>query len=115
MLDELVIDFVLPIYGIQIVIHGSTHSSLIPKRPKHGCPKDSYGCTGDDCNNPGICFCEEHCSWGKCRLFDSPSDCLREVESVWNWDLKQNFWVAQHGGSMIKESTKLQSVVHLFF
>ena len=114
MLDAIIIDCFLPIYGIWVAINGTTYTFLIPKRPNYGCPKNSYGCIGNDCNSPGICFCEEHCSWKKCRLFDIPLDCLREVNSVWNWDLKQKFWVAQLGGIMTKEPTKLQSVYHLF-
>ena len=75
---------------------------LIPKRPEYGCPVNTFGCDGNDCNRLETCFCEKHCSWGKCRLFDHPSHCLKNIGSGWAWDSKQNFWVAQVGIGMTK-------------
>ena len=85
-------------------IHGPVSSVLIPKRPKEGCPENTYGCVGNDCNalQSQTCFCEEHCSWAICRLDDPKSSdlsneehCLREVKGRWVWDPQQLYWVAQ--------------------
>ena len=86
-------------------VNGISYLSLIPKCPKSGCPSGSYGCTGDDCNYPETCFCEEHCGWERCRLFEKPEECLTKAQSSWIWDLKQNLWVAQTGTGMIMKIT----------
>ena len=77
------------------VVNGTSNSELIPVLPQGGCPANTYGCSGNDCNRPQSCFCEEHCSWETCRLADSPENCLNDVKSVWSWDVKKHFWVAQ--------------------
>ena len=91
----------------RICVLGS-QSELIPKRPTEGCPVNTNGCSGNDCNMPQSCFCEEHCSWETCRLADSPEKCLKGLNSFWSWDTKKLFWVAQIDG-MIKTFT------HLFY
>lgn len=85
-------------YIIKAAVNGTSYLAIIPKRPKSGCPTNTYGCSGDDCNNVENCFCEEHCSWKKCRLVNAPKNCLRDVKSNWSWDKKKRFWVAQIKG-----------------
>ena len=62
------------------------------------CPLNTYGCQGSTCYNDRNCFCEPHCSWEKCRLFEKPEDCLNGVNSEWIWNSTHNFWVAQLKG-----------------
>ena len=90
-------------------VNGTSYSLDIPRRPLGGCSANTYGCSGNDCNRPQSCFCEEHCSWETCRLVDSPGRCLKHVESTWIWDAKKHFWVAQLGGMIYK----LYSFIHL--
>ena len=92
-------------FGHSEAVNGTLASYLIPKRPIYGCPANSYGCTRNDCNHLDTCFCEEHCSWETCRLFDHPDVCLTDIKSRWVWDLKQKFWVAQAAAGMINIKT----------
>ena len=87
---------------MQKVIYGKTYSVIVPKRPKDGCPDNSYGCSGYDCNMKQSCFCEEHCSWETCRLVDYPEECIEDLESIWRWDTEKLFWVAQVHGMAYK-------------
>ena len=91
--------------------NGTSDSGLIPERPQEGCPANTYGCSGNDCNRPKSCFCEEHCSWARCRLVDSPEKCLEYTESIWNWDAKKIFWVAQMGGIIYKSNSFIVSKI----
>ena len=75
--------------------NGTTLSVLIPRRTKMGRPANTYGCSGDVCNDQSNCFCEEHCSWDVCRLEEPPNDCLYGTKSIWKWDHLKNAWVAQ--------------------
>ena len=97
-------------YGNRKASNGTTYQGYIPKRPKYGCPKNDYGCTGNDCSHPEKCFCEEHCSWDKCRLFKYPTNCLKNVRSGWIWDSVQNFWVAQVGEGKITNSLDVSCI-----
>ena len=80
------------------VDNGTITTALIPVRPHKRCPEKSFGCSGEDCNRPQTCFCEEHCGWEVCRVFEYPEECLTEVKSVWVWNSKKQFWAAQLGG-----------------
>lgn len=84
--------------GLKVATNGTSYSWLIPRLPVGGCPNNTYGCSGNDCNRPNSCFCEDHCSWETCRLVASPEECLKHVDSMWSWDAKKHFWVAQIGG-----------------
>ena len=81
-----------------LAVNGTTSAFRIPSRPENGCPTTNFGCYGNDCNHPNKCFCEEHCSWDMCRLFEPPDMCLIEVKGRWIWDSEKGYWVAQLGG-----------------
>ena len=66
---------------------------LIPKRPEKGCPNALFGCVADGC--PSTCYCEDHCSYERCALYDPPSECLAGTNSKWAWDSKSMYWTAQ--------------------
>ena len=70
----------------------------IPSKNEDGCPIGTYGCTGKTCYNIETCFCEEHCSWERCRILDAPDDCLTSVNGKWKWNSKKIHWVAQITG-----------------
>ena len=67
-------------------------------KPKNGCPFGTYGCTGKACSNTKTCFCEQHCSWEKCRLLEKPDNCIAIMNSRWRWDSQKWHWVAQATG-----------------
>ena len=75
-----------------------------PAKPKQGCPFGTYGCTGKTCYNTKTCFCEQHCSWEKCRLLEAPDDCLAGMNSKWRWDSRKLHWVAQTKGMQLHNS-----------
>ena len=81
-------------------VNGTSPSFRIPEKPPLPieCPSNTYGCSGDSCNRPQSCFCEEHCSWEICRLVEYPEMCLKDVNSFWNWDATKLGWVAQIEG-----------------
>ena len=64
-----------------------------PLRTSNGCPKGTLGCMGKYC--PETCFCEDHCSFEKCLLYEKPDHCLKHANSVWSWDEWNMYWVAQ--------------------
>ena len=63
--------------------------NLIPRSPQVGCK------VGYTRSKFGTCSCEEHCNWDLCRLVDPPRDCLRNTNSIWQWDDRKIAWVAQ--------------------
>ena len=72
--------------------------ALIPERPKGGCFKGSidYKCTNiHPTSCLPTCLCEEHCAWDRCHLKNPPEKCLLGTNSVWMWDVKNEYWVAQ--------------------
>ena len=73
----------------------------IPHKPEHGCPLETFGCTGETCKNTKTCFCGQHCSWDRCRLQHPPDDCLNGVNSKWKWNSRKIHWVAQFKGKAI--------------
>ena len=60
--------------------------SHIPKRPSDGCPLGTI-------DGGSTCYCEEHCSWHKCRLSEPPKDCPGVCN--WEWDSLRMYWVAK--------------------
>ena len=86
--------------SIETGSNAATYTALIPKVPKHGCPTNTAGCSGNECHGQENCFCEEHCTWKTCRLLEYPAECLKEVKSTWKWDSMKGCWVAQVGGMM---------------
>ena len=70
-----------------IVVSSINRSYRQLKRPSSGCPKGTLeGLT--------TCFCEDHCSWERCRLETPPYDCLPRTNTAWIWDSKKKFWAA---------------------
>ena len=86
--------------SIETGSNAATYTAFIPKVPKHGCPTNTAGCSGNECHGQENCFCEEHCTWKTCRLLEYPAECLKEVKSTWKWDSMKGCWVAQVGGMM---------------
>ena len=69
-----------------IVASSINRSNRLLKRPS-GCPNGTLeGLT--------TCFCEDHCSWERCRLETPPYDCLPRTNTAWVWDSKKKYWVA---------------------
>ena len=60
------------------------------------CPENTVGCYGFGC--PNTCFCEEHCSWAKCRLEEPPKDCIETLGGVWVKNSVENYWTAKFTG-----------------
>ena len=81
-----------------ILIVGDVYQKLIPSVPKGKCPKGTYGCIEENC--PDTCFCENHCSWAKCALYEAPAECLISVNSEWTWHFTKGYWVAQSKNGM---------------
>ena len=79
-------------------VKNMTLDEMIPVKPAEGCPSDTYGCEGISCYDKINCFCEPHCSWKKCRLFQKPNACLSSVDSEWRWSSQKMCWVAQIKG-----------------
>ena len=46
------------------------------------------------------CFCEDYCTWRKCKLNVPPVVCLptNSIASEWAWDPVKSYWVAQIKG-----------------
>ena len=68
--------------------------NVIAYQPSSGCPIGSYGCesTGDEKGCPNTCFCEDHCSWKKCRLDRPPPSCLGDDKHEWDFNGKTQYW-----------------------
>ena len=59
-------------------------------RPSDGCPVGTHGCGDVIC--PNTCFCEDHCSWKKCKLKNQPLGCIVHENRKWDYDHQANFW-----------------------
>ena len=66
------------------------------------CPENTVGCYGFGC--PNTCFCEEHCSWEKCRLEEPPKGCIESLGGVWVKNSVENYWTAKFIGTQIYDS-----------
>ena len=62
--------------------------TIIAPRPTNGCPINTID--GID-----TCFCEDHCSWNKCRLAKPPIQCLGNTVYEWKWNSAGNHWTAK--------------------
>ena len=71
-------------------------------RPLHGCPLGTYGCLDEKC--PDTCFCEEHCSWEKCKLEDPPKNCLINAKRKWHLDFQKPHWETILAGIFCREN-----------
>ena len=69
-------------------------TALIPSLPRAGCPNGTFDCSDGRCR----CFCENHCSWQKCTLNEKPDHCLVDQNTMWVWDPRNKYWVAQYKG-----------------
>ena len=63
-------------------------------RPSRGCPENTSGCNEFGC--PNTCFCEDHCRWDRCALYEGPEDCLRGTNSSWQRNI--NHFLAKPKG-----------------
>ena len=61
---------------------------LIHPRPTNGCPTNTI-------DGVTTCYCEDHCSWSRCRLEVPPEECLENTLSTWKWNHMKNQWTAQ--------------------
>ena len=59
-------------------------------RPPDGCPINTLGCKNHTC--PNTCFCEDHCSWKKCRLENPPKSCVADSIRKWYFDDGKKYW-----------------------
>lgn len=59
-------------------------------RPSDGCPISTYGCDDHIC--PNTCFCEDHCSWHKCKLKTPPLSCIAQENRKWDYDSRTKSW-----------------------
>ena len=69
-------------------------SGLIPRKKswEDYCP---YGKPTEFGLGKYRCYCEDHCSWEICRLYEAPDECLIGTDSAWLWDSPKRIWVAQ--------------------
>ena len=73
---------------------------LIASRALDGCSSGSYGCEDDGC--PSTCFCEDHCSWRKCKLTEPPQSCVKNSRRIWIYDQRRNYWKTAWAGILMK-------------
>ena len=71
-------------------------SEVVVDMPSDGCPMGAYGCFDLVC--PNSCYCEDHCSWKKCKLEDPPEGCLIHSDREWFYDEKNRYWKANLKG-----------------
>ena len=69
--------------------------------PPGGCPFGSYGFGTHDCeyegadtkcDAPNTCFCEEHCSWKRCKIDKPPQSCLQHAKREWVYNPERKYW-----------------------
>ena len=73
------------------------------------CPEYTDGCYGFGC--PNTCFCEEHCSWGKCWLEEPPNDCIENLGGVWIRNPTESYWTAEFKGLPILDVYDNQTII----
>ena len=74
-------------------------------RPLDGCPLGTYGFGKNDCGSidwmqwmddkcdaPNTCFCEDHCSWKRCKMDKPPQRCLDHAKREWVYDKELKYW-----------------------
>lgn len=65
-------------------------------QPLDGCPVGTIGCEDEGC--PNTCFCEDHCSWKKCKLEQPPQKCLSDSNLQWKYDHRKKYWITDLRG-----------------
>lgn len=71
---------------------------IVKNVEEHGCPMNTDSCSGQHCSDPNNCFCDYHCSWTKCRLFEKPENCLGSLDYGWKWNPEEMLWTAVNIG-----------------
>ena len=66
--------------------------------PFEQCPDNTLSCDGFGC--PNTCFCEEHCSWARCRLEVPPCDCIETLGGIWVKNSEENYWTVKFTGNL---------------
>lgn len=87
-------------YSLELIISDKKHN------PRMLAPYTSYGIqcpegtTFLQLGNILTCFCEDLCSWRKCKLHPPPANCLSgiSVPSEWVWKPNLLFWMAEVKG-----------------
>ena len=79
------------------VIYFYIKLDIATDRPSGGCPLGTYGsstsgCGGDRCGAPNTCFCEEHCSWKRCKIDKPPQSCLSHAKREWVYIPEVKYW-----------------------
>ena len=69
--------------------------------PFEQCPDNTLSCYGFGC--PNTCFCEEHCSWARCRLEVPPNDCIENLGGIWVKNTEENYWTAKFTGNCMRK------------
>ena len=85
---------------------------LIP-RPSEGCPEKTVGCYAPGC--PNTCYCEDHCSWQRCSLFNPPVECFDDINGTWFRKYKGDHWVANFRGNYLYAYTISQTCMYWTF
>ena len=67
------------------------------KRPSGGCPLGTIGygtidCLWNRCGAPNTCYCEDHCSWKRCKIDKPPQSCLSHAKREWVYDPERKYW-----------------------
>ena len=83
-------------------MYNSKQDLAIASRPSGGCPIGTFGCGEKKC--PNTCFCEDHCSWKKCRLENPPQSCLYNTKLKWDFDGYRNHWKSVIRGISVKKT-----------
>ena len=86
----------------------ASYEKLVPRLQVSGtCPEGASSYVrlleGSTYNTITACYCEDHCGWEKCRLYEPPNECLIDRDSIWVWDSQKNYWVAQVVEGIINE------------
>ena len=63
-------------------------------RPVNGCPEATKSCDAPECM--ATCFCEDHCSFEKCKFDDPPKRCLDGTTGKWH--TASSYWIATFEG-----------------
>ena len=87
-----------------------TKLDIATDSPADGCPIGSYGCGDAIC--PNTCFCEDHCSWKKCKIRNPPLSCIENGNRKWDHDYHSNFWRASLDGIFISLLLNLSKVCY---
>ena len=85
-------------YIINLNSHNYTILDSETDRPLDGCPLGTNGCGNVAC--PNTCFCEDHCSWKKCKLDKPPNSCLKHTRRTWVYDRQKGYWRTKFIGNL---------------